>query len=454
MTGITPINPDYDPARQGRDAWLVGTLGAACLAIVVAAAAVGLGVRAVDESRSPGGSVSAGGAAPARTTVHLTEFTIDDATVAVGGSLEVMNQGSVAHNVTIRDTDAHTEDLSGGGTASLALRGIAAGDYTMFCAIPGHEAAGMKAALHVASAESGAGSGAAAHEMTADEMDASMNASIKAFPAKTDGLGAQMLEPKVLADGTKQFNLVATIVRWEVSPGRKVDAWTYNGTVPGPTIKVDPGDRVAVVITNKLPESTAIHFHGILTPNAMDGVPGITQEPIKKGATFTYTWTAQLTPAVGMYHSHQNAVKQVPNGMAGAFLVGDLPLPDGVKLAQQSTMMLDDAGTIGLALNGKSFPATTPIVAKLGDWIEVHYLNEGLMAHPMHLHGMPQLVIGKDGFAVDPHYEDTINVSPGERYSVLIHADQPGIWAWHCHILTHAEDATGMFGMVTALIVK
>jgi FtsP/CotA-like multicopper oxidase with cupredoxin domain len=115
--------------------------------------------------------------------------------------------------------------------------------------------------------------------------------------------------------------------------------------------------------------------------------------------------------------------------------------------------MMLNAGTIGLSLNGKSFPATAPIAVKPGEWFLV-YLNEGVMAHPMHLHGLEQLVIAKDGFPVNPSPVDTVTVAPGERYSVLVHADEPGIWAWHCHILPHAEREDGMFGMVTALIVQ
>src|SRR6266700_3127244 len=148
----------------------------------------------------------------------------------------------------------------------------------------------------------------------------------------------------------------------------------------------------------------------------MDGVPGITQPPVDPGQSFTYSWTAQSTPAVGMYHSHQDAVKQVPNGLAGAFLIGDEPLPAGVKVAQTQIMMLNDSGTIGLTINGKSFPATTPVAAKLGDWIEVQYMNEGQMIHPMHLHGMAQRVIAEDGYAVAQPYDvDTLMVAPGQR---------------------------------------
>ena len=117
-------------------------------------------------------------------------------------------------------------------------------------------------------------------------------------------------------------------------------------------------------------------------------------------------------------------------------------------------------------MNGKSFPATAPVVAVVGQWVEIDYMNEGLTGHPMHLHGVPQLVIAKDGTPLTtPYNADTIMVNPGERYSVLVHATPDllgtakdgsptfGIWAYHCHILSHAERDTGMFGMVTTFVV-
>ncbi len=295
------------------------------------------------------------------------------------------------------------------------------------------------------------------HDSTAIDftaMDKLMAAPVKAFPASTAGLGAQPLAPKLLPDGTKEFVLRTRMVKWEVEPGRVVDAMSYNGQVPGPTLAVDMGDRVRVVLHNELPVSTSIHFHGIRTPNAMDGVPDITQSPVVPGGRFVYAFTADR-PAVGMYHSHHDAVKQVPDGLAGAFLVGQMPRPAGVRVARTLPMVLNDAGVIGLSLNGKSFPATSPIAAKPGEWVEVHYLNEGMLVHPMHLHGLDQLVTAKDGFALpEPYLVDTLSVAPGERYTVLVHADNPGVWAWHCHILSHAESTKGMFGMVTAMIVK
>jgi FtsP/CotA-like multicopper oxidase with cupredoxin domain len=313
----------------------------------------------------------------------------------------------------------------------------------------------MKAMLMVEEGAGGtAGGTTATTAMSAEDMDKAMAARTAAFPAKTDGVGAQEMAPKVLADGTKEFDLTASEFDWEIEPGKTVKAWGYNEQVPGPTIRVAVGDKIRIVLTNKLPEYTVLHSHGFVVPNKQDGVPDITQDAIKPGDTFTYEWTVR-EPMVGMYHSHFDAQVQVPNGLLGAFYAGDMPLPAGVTAPTVSQpMVLNDAGAIGFSLNGKSFPATAPIVAKVGDWVRIDYMNEGLLIHPMHLHGMPQLVFAKDGYPQTPHLEDTVTVAPGERVSVLVHATEPGTWAWHCHILNHAERADGMFGMVTALVVQ
>jgi FtsP/CotA-like multicopper oxidase with cupredoxin domain/plastocyanin len=451
------VPPPVD-APDGGDRWgwiAVLAVGIAGLAAVWAVIAMGLAARANDDGDAATPAAAAGAAA---VQVHLSEFALAPEAVQVpeGGQLLVHNMGTVAHNFVINGTDIRSTELAAGDSQTLDLSGLEAGSYDLLCTIPGHAGSGMTGTLEIggtaASATPSASDGMAS--MTPEEMDAAMAVRTEAFPAATAGLGAQELEPSVLGDGTKQFDLTASVVDWEIEPGKTIEAWTYNGTVPGPTMHVQPGDNVRIVLTNELPESTALHLHGIRVPNAMDGVPDITQPPIKPGESFTYEFVAQ-GPAVGMYHSHHNAANQVPNGLAGALIIGDQPLPDGVTVAQEQIMMLNDSGTIGFALNGKSFPATTPIVATEGDWIELHYMNEGAMAHPMHLHGPAQLVIAKDGFPLtEPYLADTLVVAPGERYTVLVHADQLGIWAWHCHILTHAEREDGMFGMVTALVVQ
>jgi FtsP/CotA-like multicopper oxidase with cupredoxin domain len=286
----------------------------------------------------------------------------------------------------------------------------------------------------------------------ADEMDAMHEKGVKAFPAKTEGKGNQLLKPR-MEKGVKVFDLTAEEIQWEVEPGRKAKAWAYNGQVPGPQIRVREGDRVLVNLTNKLPESTAIHFHGLELANDQDGVPFITQPPVKPGESYTYEFTV---PNAGshMYHSHHNAAIQVGQGLLGAFIV-EPRRPQAAHRADVDYVMVLNDGSHGFTLNGKGFPATEPIVCQQGQTVRIRYMNEGMMIHPMHLHGMHMTVIAKDGWDQPAPWKcDTLNIAPGERWDVLVKATNPGTWAFHCHILPHAESEHGMFGMVTALIVK
>jgi uncharacterized cupredoxin-like copper-binding protein len=439
----------------GMGAWMF-----AALALLLGVGALAVAGQALSRSDDAKGIAAAAQGVP----VTLSEFSIDPSTITVdaGGTVTVKNAGTVVHNFGVKGTDLKTPDISPGGSESLDLSSLKAGMYTAYCEIAGHEAAGMTAMLHVGigGGETAAAGPSSVSTKQNDQLDALMKQPVDEYVRQlsdgpnTEGVGAQVLPPTVLPDGTKQFTLTAAITDWEVSPGKTVQAWTYNGTVPGPTIHVDPGDHVQVVLDNQLPESTVIHFHGITVPNAMDGVPDITQPPVKPGEKFTYDFVASTTPEVGMYHSHHHAEQQVPDGLMGAFLIGEMPTPAGVAPTQELPLVLNDAGVIGLSLNGKSFPATAPVVARQGDWVEIHYMNEGLQIHPMHLHGLPQLVVAKDGFPLEPYRVDTLNVAPGERYTVLVQASAPGVWAWHCHILTHAEGADGMFGMVTTFVVQ
>jgi FtsP/CotA-like multicopper oxidase with cupredoxin domain len=410
---------------------------------------------------------------PAETqTVHfaLSEFSIEgDTEIAAGPTiLDVMNQGSAVHNLALEGGPS-TPDLASGETATLDVGDLSPGTYTIFCTIAGHREAGMEATLTVAEGTAGTtGEDEAAHggeDTDWAALDQQMIDSILAFPAETEGVGNQPLEPTVLADGTKEFHLTAAITDWEVEPGKVVQAWTYNGMVPAPQIRVEVGDQVRVVVDNDLPMGTDIHWHGVKVPNSMDGVAPITQPLIEPGDTFVYEFTAK-EPMVAMYHAHHHGQMQVPNGMFGTFMVGEVAkplgqtisgvdIPEDLLVSQEIPMVLNDAGVIGFSLNGKSFPATQPYVGKVGDWLVVHYFNEGLQIHPMHQHQFRQLVYAKDGVPLDhPYWVDTLNVAPGERYSVLMQLEDPGTWVWHCHILNHVEREEGMFGMVTAIIVE
>jgi uncharacterized cupredoxin-like copper-binding protein len=405
------------------------------------------------------------------TTANLTlkEFSITgDLEVPAGQvTLAATNSGSAEHNVTL-EGGAGTANIASGASGEVDLGELTPGDYTLICTIPGHAEAGMKTTLTVTEGSHTTDHGddhGTTDEIDYAAMDAAMEASIKAFPAETEGRGNQVLEPTILADGTKQFDLTASIVDWEVEPGRVVQAWAYNGQVPGPVIQVAVGDKVRVLLHNELPMGTDVHHHGVDLPFAMDGVAPITQDIIEPGEEFAYEFTT-TKPAVAMYHAHHMGQMQVPNGLFGAFYVGEMPVPAGrtvsgtlipedITIAQRITMVLNDAGVIGFSLNGKSFPATDPYVVKNGEWIEVSYFNEGLQVHPMHQHQFPQLVIAKDGIPLDqPYFVDTLLVAPGERYTVIMNPNQAGTWVWHCHILNHVERETGMFGMVTALVVQ
>jgi len=430
--------------------------------IVIVAAAVGTGGSGSTGSSTSGGTVK----------VTLKEFSIaGDLNVPVGDVvLDVTNAGTTEHNLTVKQLNKATKNLSAGASETLDLGELKAGSYEIICSVPGHKEAGMVATLTVGGSSSSSsdmamGSSSGSGTPNYKQMDADMLASFAKFPAKTKGEGNQLLPYTTLPDGTKQFELTAEIAKWEVEPGKIVDAWTYNGTVPAPMIKLNVGDKFKVIFHNKLPVSQDIHWHGIETPFEMDGVSPITQKPVAPGADFTYEFTVDK-PYQGMYHPHLHGEMTVPNGMFGAFQVGDTPIvkgrtvsgrtiPADVKPAVDMPMVLNDSGVIGLSLNGKGFPATAPIVVKEGDWVAVTYYNEGVLVHPMHLHQFPQLVTAEDGIPLDnPYWVDTLLIAPGQRYTVMFHADKKGTWVYHCHILTHAERATGMFGMVTAVVVQ
>jgi plastocyanin len=438
---------------------------------IFGAIALAFGGYALATSPSSSSSVStsaAAGAAPSTPVVDitLTEFMMTPAMVTVPPgdvTVRVTNNGTLVHNVTFVERKVATRDLQPGESQTLTLKNVTAGDLNFICTIPGHADSGMKGMMMAVDGAPvpGAADAETPTTMSYQQMDKEMNDVALAFVNDPKGtFGGTPLAPIIHADGTKEFDLTAKIVDWEVSPGKTVKAWTYNGMVPGPELRVAVGDKVEIVLKNELPESTSMHLHGVRVPNSMDGVDPYTQDAIPPGGTFTYAFTA-IAPAVGMYHSHHDAQTQVPNGMAGAFLIGEMPIPasladQGITTVDKSiNMVLNDAGTIGLTLNGKSFPATEAYSMKIGQTLEVNYFNEGLMSHPMHLHQPTGWIIAKDGVPLpEPTPADTISVAPGERYTVLYHFVDPGVWAWHCHILNHAEGPHGMFGMVTAVIVS
>jgi hypothetical protein len=459
-------------ATNSESTWTRGITAMMLAAIAMSTVVLGV-VAIVTMSRSE--SVAAGSAElPTTISVELSEFKIVMSTAAVKPgdiTFQIINSGSVAHNFAVPLLKLKTEMLNPGQSATVVASAVAVGTYEVVCEVAGHPEAGMKTTLSVSVDASttdhsamAAGDHSTEATMTWQQMDVMMEEVALKFPAKTEGVGNLELTPIISDDGYKVFNITASIIKWEVEPGKFVDGWAYNGQIPGPILRANVGDKIRIVLKNDLPESTSLHLHGVRVPNAMDGVDPYTQKPIEPGGKFNYEFTA-LEPAVGMYHSHHNAQVQVPNGLAGALLIGDWK-DLGMKVAgdrladldgeadQEVVMVLNDAGTIGLSLNGKSFPATAPYTMKVGESMLVHYFNEGNMTHPMHLHQPAGLVVAHDGAPLEyPFWADTLNVAPGERWTVAYTAKDAGVWAWHCHILTHAETPTGMRFMVTALIV-
>lgn len=459
---------------SGDKRWFGMVLGGSTLLYLL-----GIGVIVASVLAFGGGGSSSSSSGGGSLALELSEFKIAGTLQAKPGevTLNVKNVGSVQHNLTFGPSGKVTKNLDANGTDSLKLGELKAGTYEVFCAIAGHKESGMKANLVISDDASATAAPAASSSsnhatMTPEEgkaLDKKMMDQMKTYGSdqvKTEGVGNTPLVPKVAADGTKEFDIVSKVTKWEVEPGKIVDAWTYNGQVPGPWIKVNVGDKVRVKLTNELPMGTDIHFHGVHTPNTFDGVSPYTQTQVEPGGgTFSYEFVADK-PAVGMYHAHMHGEEAVPNGMFGVFQIGDVQLPAGrtisgvkvpadIKPTQEIPMVLNDAGVIGFSLNGKSFPATAPVVANLNDWFIVSYFNEGLQNHPMHMHGFPQLIVAKDGIPLDqPYWADTILIGPGERYSVLVQATDPGVWVWHCHILNHVEMPDRLFGMATAVVVK
>ncbi len=409
------------------------------------------------------GSAASGGT-PQMVSVSLKEFAIVPTTILAAAGRPIMvhvsDVGQAQHSFAV-SAGGHTYStpmIDPGGTAALSLPALKTGTYSAWCTVPGHKQSGMTALLQVGGRggdTSGGGGdtmggGSDMSTMTPEQMAEAHKRSTVAFPAKTEGLGGQVLKPSM--DGaTKVFGLVAKQVKWEVSPGEVKDAFTFNGTVPGPEIQVHQADKIRIVLQNELPQPTVIHFHGMTVPNAMDGVPYITQDPVMPGGYFVYEFTVSDPPGTYMYHSHFNSTEQVSRGLYGALVI----LPKGRPTWDEDYTEILGDGPLGYTINGKSFPATAPLVAKLGDTVHIRLSNMGQLIHPFHLHGYHFTVLEQDGQPVGyRQVVDTLMVAPGQTFDVQVYAIYPGAWAFHCHILSHVEGPEGMFGMVTALIVK
>lgn len=273
-----------------------------------------------------------------------------------------------------------------------------------------------------------------------------------------DTPGGQPLEPAI-ENGVKVFKLDASVIRWAILPKVSVDAFAFNGQVPGPTLRFKQGDRVRIEVTNHLPESTSVHWHGLILPNVMDGPAMITQAPIENGQQYRYEFTA-VQSGTYLYHSHDHIDRQQSLGLYGALII-DPAVDDAALHADHEytlqiqewlmregltypAMPMDGAMPNYFTINGRAYPSTDVIHMKLGETLKVRFIgsNNGFI-HPMHIHGGPFTVVARDGETLPESARfkaDTINVGPGQRYDVIWPALKPGKWLIHCHIGHHTTN--------------
>jgi FtsP/CotA-like multicopper oxidase with cupredoxin domain len=275
--------------------------------------------------------------------------------------------------------------------------------------------------------------------------------------------------PWKLEGGVKVFHLVAEPVVREFAPGLVLQCWGYNGATPGPVIEAVEGDRVRIYVTNRLPEATTVHWHGLIVPNGMDGVSGLNQAPIPPGKTFKYEFTLRQHGTF-MYHPHFDEMVQMGMGLMGMFVVHPRE-PRGPAVDRDFAIMLSEwavkPGTSRpdpmvmndfnvLTMNSKAFPGTEPLVVKLGQRVRIRLGNlSATDHHPIHLHGHAFQVTETDGGQVPESArwpETAVLVPVGTTRAIEFVADMPGDWAFHCHMTHHVmnqmgHDAPNMIGV-------
>ena len=279
------------------------------------------------------------------------------------------------------------------------------------------------------------------------------------YTAPASARGDQTMAAPV-EGGVKTFELEASVIRWHILSNEAVDAYAFNRRVPGPRIRVTEGDRLRIRVTNRLPESTTVHWHGLVVPNGMDGPAKITQKPIEPGESFTYEFKARQAGTY-FYHSHDHPDRQQALGLYGALIIDPKPgsgrdygvQHDAVIQLQEwleregftyPAMLMEGALPNFFTINGKAYPDTDPIRMRVGERLRVRFIgSNNNFIHPMHIHGGPFEVVETDGEPVPEgarFTKDTINVGPGERYDVVWTARRPGRWLIHCHIPHHTTN--------------
>ena len=256
----------------------------------------------------------------------------------------------------------------------------------------------------------------------------------------------------------KEFHLVAEPVVRELARGMKANLWGYNGQSPGPTIEAVEGDRVRIFVTNRLPEHTTVHWHGMLLPSGMDGVGGLTQPHIPPGKTFVYEFELKKSGTF-MYHPHADEMVQMAMGMMGMFIVHPRD-PRQYRVDRDFVFLLAaydiDPGSFTPRVNtmldfnlwtwnSRVFPGIDHLVARTADRVRIRFGNLTMTNHPMHLHGHAFEVTGTDGGWVPKAArwpEVSVDLAVGQVRAIEFDANA-GDWAFHCHKSHHTMNAMG-----------
>jgi FtsP/CotA-like multicopper oxidase with cupredoxin domain len=296
--------------------------------------------------------------------------------------------------------------------------------------------------------------GEAMRDMSAIDPDES------SYTAPVSARGDQPFQPEMV-EGVKVFRLEASVIRWNILVDERVHAYAFNRQVPGPRIELTEGDRVRIVVSNRLPEPTTVHWHGLVVPNAMDGPAEITQEPIQPDDSYTYEYTVRQAGTF-MYHTHDHPDRQQALGLYGALIVRPKDAARDERLRYQHDIvvqlqewleregftypaMLMEGGLPNFfTINGKAYPDTEPIRMRVGERVRIRFIGtNNNFVHPMHIHGGPFEIVETDGNPVPSgarYLKDTVNVGPGERYDVIWTARRLGKWLLHCHIPHHTTN--------------
>lgn len=290
----------------------------------------------------------------------------------------------------------------------------------------------------------------------------------------------------------KVYKLRVENVTFEMYPGKYIEGWGFNRSIPGPTIRVTEGDRIRIILENKTDTAHTIHVHGQKKPVEMDGIPYLGQKPVEKNQVYTYEFVV-TNPGTHWYHCHVDSAHHVDMGMYGAFIVA--PKDEDLQYDREYIMMLDEwpTGHIhiheagapmsdhrehgvvtehpgvprheehakkpakrdwypethtpyqpvydGFTINGRAFPFTEPVTVKKGERIKIRFINTGYKSHFMHTHSHKFVVVERSGSRVnEPQKIDTVEIGAGQRVDIILFADNPGIWPFHCHRLDHVTN--------------